>query len=150
MQMLHMPNQSCPLHGEFPPPRQKSSPVIGSARQRDWQSQESVIVVGNRDAVGSQAFSSPPFGKGRFQAIALPHGDTALNQDLIGVMDDAVHDRLGNRAARVRIGSNACIPALRLVLGAEDHRALAAGLHDFQQVVGLLGRERPDEPLVQD
>ena len=90
------------------------------------------------------------FGAGRLQAITFPHGDAAFNQDLIGVVDDAVHDCLGNGAAGVRIGINACIPALRLVLGAENHGALAAGLHDFQQVIGLLGGERPDEPLVQN
>ena len=65
-------------------------------------------------------------------------------------MDDAVHDWLGNGASGVRIGINACIPALRLVLGTENYGALAAGLHDFQQIVGLLWREGPDEPLVQD
>ena len=37
-----------------------------------------------------------------------------------------------------------------MVLGAEDHGALATGLHDFQQVIGLLGHERPDEPLVEN
>ena len=45
------------------------------------------------------------------------------------------------------LGGNACISALGLVLGAEDHGALVAGLHDFQHVIELLGRERPNEPL---
>lgn len=34
--------------------------------------------------------------------------------------------------------------------GYRDHRALAAGLNDLQQVIGLLGREGTDEPLVQE
>lgn len=90
------------------------------------------------------------FGVGGLQAVAFAHGDAALNQNFIGVVDDAVHDCLGNGAAGIGIGVNAGIPALGLVLGAEDHGTLAAGFCDFQQVVGLLGREWPDEPLVQD
>ena len=40
--------------GENPPPRRKGPPVIGSASRDGGQSQESVIVVGDGDAVGSQ------------------------------------------------------------------------------------------------
>lgn len=59
-------------------------------------------------------------------------------------MDNAAQDCLGNGTARIGIEVNAGIPIFGLVLGAEDHRSLAAGLHDFQQVIGLLGRQRPD------
>lgn len=90
------------------------------------------------------------FGGRRFQAVAFPHGDTALNQKFMGVVYDAVHDCLGNWAAGVKLWVNVGIPTLGLVLGAKGHSELTAGLHDFQQVVGLLWRERPDEPLVQD
>lgn len=82
---------------------------------------------------GQSSILFTAFGAGRLQAITFPHGDTAFNQDLVCVVDDAVHDCLGNGAAGIGIGINACIPALRLVLGAENHGALAAGLHDFQQ-----------------
>ena len=89
------------------------------------------------------------FGIGGLQAVAFEHGDVALNQNFIGVVDDAVHDCFRNWAAGIRVGVNAGIPALGLVLGAENYGALVAGLHDFQQVVGLL-REKPDEPFVQN
>ena len=48
---------------------------------------------------GQSATLLTAFGAGRPETIALPHGDAALNQNLIGVVDDAVHDCLGNRAA---------------------------------------------------
>lgn len=41
------------------------------------------------------------------QPVALPHGDAAFNQDLVGVVDDAVCDCLGNGVAGVWIGVNA-------------------------------------------
>ncbi len=40
--------------GDFPPPRRKSPPVIGSASRGGQQSQGSVLVVGNGNTVISQ------------------------------------------------------------------------------------------------
>lgn len=85
---------------------------------------------------GQLAILLTAFGLGRFQTVAFPHGDVALNQDLIGVVDDTVHDCLGYRTSGVGIGVNTGIPALRLVLGAEDHGSLATCLHNLQQIIG--------------
>ena len=72
--------------------------------------------------------------------LLTPHGNEVFNEDVISVVDDAVHDCLRNRAAGIRVWVNTCIPALGLVLGAEDHGTLAEGLHNFQQIIGLLRR----------
>ena len=54
----------------------------------------------------------------RVQAVALAHGDAAANGDGVGVVDDPVHDGIGNGAVLVGVGVNALIPAVRIVLGA--------------------------------
>ena len=56
--------------------------------------------------------------------MTLTHGDFPLNQDIIGIMDDAVHDRLGDRALVLRGGIEPFIPLGRVVLSAEDRRAV--------------------------
>ena len=66
-------------------------------------------------------------------------------------MDDAVHNSLGNGTAVIRVGINALIPFIRVVLGTEDGRILvAAHLNNLQQVVGFLSSQAADEPLIQD
>ena len=99
---------------------------------------------------GQLAILLTAFGLGRFQTVAFPHGDVALNQDLIGVVDDTVHDCLGYRTSGVGIGVNTGIPALRLVLSAEDHGSLATCLHNLQQIIGFLEQQGTDQPLIQD
>jgi len=54
----------------------------------------------------------------RVQTMALAHGDAAANGDGVGVVDDPVHDGIGNGAVLVGVGVNALIPAVRIVLGA--------------------------------
>ena len=72
--------------------------------------------------------------------MPFSHGDLAINQDLVGIVDDTVHNRFGNGAAVIRVGINTLIPFFRIVLGAEDGRALvAAHLNNLQQIVGFLG-----------
>ena len=44
------------------------------------------------------------FRGGGLQAVAFTHGDAALNQNFIGIVDDVVHDCLGNGAAGIGIG----------------------------------------------
>ena len=63
----------------------------------------------------------------------------AFNQNLISVVDNAVHDCLGNLSAGVEIGGNACIPALGLVLGTKDRGILAVCFNDFSA-----GRRTPE------
>lgn len=40
------------------------------------------------------------------QAVPFSHGDLAINQDLVGIVDDTVHNRFGNGAAVTRVGIN--------------------------------------------
>ena len=40
------------------------------------------------------------------QAMAFPHGDLAINQNLIGIVDDAVHNSLRNRTSVIRVRIN--------------------------------------------
>ena len=87
----------------------------------------------------------------RVQAMALAHRDAAANGDGVSVVDNPVHDGIDNGAVLVGIGVNAFIPAVRIVLGAEDCRAvLGPGLNDLQEVKGLLNRECAQQPLVQN
>ena len=65
----------------------------------------------------------------RVQAMALAHGDAAVNGDGVGIVNDPVHDSVGNGAVLVGVSINAFIPAVRIVLGAEHRRAvLGSGL----------------------
>ena len=83
--------------------------------------------------------------------MALAHGDAAANGDGVGIVDDPVHDSIGNGTVLVGVGVNAFIPAVRIVLSAEYRRAvLGSGLNDLQQVEGLLNRECAQQSLVQD
>ena len=44
------------------------------------------------------------------QAMPFPHGDLSINQDLIGIVENPVQDRLGNGAALIRIWMEPFIP----------------------------------------
>ena len=46
------------------------------------------------------------------QTMAFAHGDTATNGNGVGIMDNPVHDGVGNRAVLVGISVNAFIPAI--------------------------------------
>ena len=85
------------------------------------------------------------------KAMALTHGDLAVNEDVIGVVDDAVHNSLGDGTGFLGTGIDPLIPLAGVVLGAEDGGAVGtAGFHKLQKVVRLLRRKAADEPLIQD
>ena len=86
-----------------------------------------------------------------FEAVPFPHGHLTVNQNVIGVVDNPVHNGLGNCTAVRRLGTDASVPLARVVLRTENHRpVMAASLDQLQQVVGFLRRQRADEPLVQN
>ena len=71
-----------------------------------------------------------------FEAVPFPHGHLTVNQNVIGVMDNSVHDGLGNRTAVRRLGADASVPLACVVLRTENHRpVMAASLDQLQQVV---------------
>jgi hypothetical protein len=80
------------------------------------------------------------------QADALTHGNVALDQNLVRIVDDAVKDSVGNTAL-----ANHLIPTLGSELSHENGRTLTiAGFDDFEQIGGLEVIERGDEPFVED
>ena len=83
--------------------------------------------------------------------MALPHGNLTINQDVIGIVDNVVHNSLGNGAGLFETGVHTLISFAGVILGAEDGGVVGvAGLHKLQQIVGFLKREAADEPLTQD
>ena len=73
-----------------------------------------------------------------------------IYHNVIRIVDNAVHNCLGDGTIRFRIGINTRIPAIRFVLRAENHRAFATHLNNFQQLVRFLRSERTNQPFVQN
>ena len=83
--------------------------------------------------------------------MPLPHRCISVNEYLVSVMNNTVHNRLGNRAVILRIRVNPLVPAFCLKLSTEDRRPmLCPRFDDLEQIVGLLGSETPDQPLVKN
>ena len=59
---------------------------------------------------------------GSVNAMAFPHGYTAINHHLIGIMNDPVDDCFANSG--ITFISNAVVPAFWFKLCTENHRAL--------------------------
>ena len=70
--------------------------------------------------------------------MPFPHGDLSINQDLIGIVENPIQDRLGNGAALIRIWMEPFIPVPRLVLCAEDHGSLIKIFYEIPHVTGFL------------
>ena len=74
--------------------------------------------------------------------MALTHRDAPFNGDHIGVVDDLVHNSVANRAVLGRIGIDSFVPAVGIVLRAENGGAVfGSRLNDFKQIIGLLQRQ---------
>ena len=83
--------------------------------------------------------------------MTLTHGYLPINEKIVGIMDDTVHDRLGDGALILGGGIEPFIPLIRVVLSAEDCRSVfSPELYEFQQVVGFLRSQTLEQPLVQD
>ena len=71
--------------------------------------------------------------------MPLPHRDPAADSHIKGVVDDAVHNGLGDRAVTLGVRVDSFVPALGFVLSTEYHGTVrllsTAGLHNLQQVV---------------
>ena len=73
------------------------------------------------------------------EAVPFPHRNFATNPDVIGIVNDAIHDGFRYRAVIIRIGIDAFIPAFHLVLCAEDNGTfLTAGFDNLKQIIGFL------------
>ena len=80
--------------------------------------------------------------------MPLPHRCISVNEYLVSVMNNPVHDRLGDRTVILRIWVNSLVPAFSLKLSAEDSRPmLCSRFNDLKQIVGLLGSKTSDQPF---
>ena len=83
--------------------------------------------------------------------MTFTHGFATFDQDVVGIVDDPVHDRFRDRAAFSQFRIDTGIPFLVVVLSTEDHRSLRAvysGLNDLKKIVSFLRRQHTDEPLI--
>jgi len=86
-----------------------------------------------------------PLSSGRFEHAPLAHA-LAGKFDPVGIVDDAIEDRIGKR----RI-ANDVMPAIDRRLAGENNRArIVTILDDFEQIARLLGRERLRSPVIED
>lgn len=58
--------------------------------------------------------------------MTLAHGFTSFDQDVVGIVDDPVHDRFRDRAAFSQFRIDTGIPFLVVVLITEDHGTFSA------------------------
>ena len=85
--------------------------------------------------------------------MAFSHGDAALDLNAVLIVNDAVQDAFGDGTAFVfgPVTVNAIIPVIYVILGTEDQRPFsAAGIDQFQKIIGIRFRKRPEKPFVND
>ena len=82
--------------------------------------------------------------------MALLYGNSAVNEDVVGVVDDSIHDRYGGWAVVIWGWIDPFASTLHIELRAEDYEAvLCSCFHDLQKIIGLLQRQRSDQPFIQ-
>ena len=90
------------------------------------------------------------FGRS-LEAAPFPHRNFATNPDVIGIVNDAIHDCFRYRAVIIRIGIDAFIPTFHLVLCAEDNGTfLTVGFDNLKQIIGFLWFQGTDQPFVEN
>ena len=83
--------------------------------------------------------------------MPLPHRGITVNEYLVSVMNNPVHNRLRDRTVILRIRVHSLVPAFGLKLSTEDSRPmLCPCFDDLKQIVGLLRSETSDQPLVKN
>ena len=83
--------------------------------------------------------------------MPLPHRGITVNEYLVSVMNNPVHNRLRDRTVILRIWVNSLVPAFCLKLSTEDSRPmLCSRFNNLKQIVGLLRSETSDQPLVKN
>ena len=82
---------------------------------------------------------------GWFEHAAFAHA-LAGEFDPVGIVNEAVEDGVGER----RIADDV-MPAIdRHLAGEKDRAGVVAVLDDFEQIAGVVGRERLRAPIVED
>ena len=68
--------------------------------------------------------------------MALSHGDLALNQNVIGIVDDTIQNGIGDGALPLVAGVNTLVLPIGVILGTENNGTVrflsASAFHDFQ------------------
>ena len=85
--------------------------------------------------------------------MAFSHGDAALDLNAVLIVNDAVQDAFGDGTAFVfgPVTVNTVIPVIYVILGTEDQRPFpAAGIDQFQKIIGFRFGKRPEKPFVND
>ena len=83
--------------------------------------------------------------------MPLPHRGITVNEYLVSVMNNPVHNRLRDRTVILRIGVNPPVPAFSLKLSTENSRSmLRPRFDDLKQIVGLLRSKTSDQPFVKN
>ena len=82
----------------------------------------------------------------RWDAFALAHGVGALDDDGVGIVDDAVADGVSQSGL-----TDFLMPATDVELGTENGGSLfVSSLGDFEEVAGLAVLERIEQPFVEN
>ena len=81
--------------------------------------------------------------------MPLPHGDSAVNDDLNSVVDDPIDDRLRDRGVSRR--ADRLVPAFGRILCTQyQGTAMDPGFDDLEKIVRLLLGQASDQPFVHD
>ena len=86
------------------------------------------------------------------QSMAFPHRNSSTDHDVVGIMDDSIHNGLGDRTVTARIGVDALVPPVCLILRTEDHGFTGilstTRLYNLQKIIGFLRIQASDQPFV--
>ena len=85
--------------------------------------------------------------------MAFSHGDTAFDFNAVLIVNDAVQDAFGDGTAFVfgPVTVNTVISVIYVILGTENQRPFpAAGIDQFQKIIGFRFGKRPEKPFVYD
>ena len=80
--------------------------------------------------------------------MTLSHRHLAVDHHIVGIVDYPVNDCIRNRTIVVRIEVDAIIPALSLILSAEDHRPLNASFDYFKQIIAFACCQFTDQSFI--
>lgn len=81
--------------------------------------------------------------------MPLSHGYFAVDHDVIGIVNDPVNYRIGNRAVVFGVRIDTVIPTFQMILRAEYYRTFDPCFNDLQQIITLGEREFAYKPIVQ-
>ena len=85
--------------------------------------------------------------------MAFSHGDTTFDLNAVLIVNNAVQIPFGDGTAFIfgPIAVDAVIPVIYVILSAEDQCPFpAAGIDQFQKIIGFRFGKRPQKPLVND